>query len=205
MTYTYIKFDIPGFYAEFTEQFDPTLYNNLGSTWDDFMNNLWVELSAEQVAFRAANPSASLTEVWNMELTPDTIENHKSMKIAQITDYDMSDSVNSFLVNGQKAWLTPDERSNYRNSIESARILHIETVVVLIAGQSLEMSLDQASGFLAQIQLYADQCYLVTEAHKKAVQALQTIEEVDAYDYQAGYPDQLSFTLDQLAGNNAEE
>jgi hypothetical protein len=195
MVYTYIKYDIPGFYAEFTEQFDPALYNNLGTTWEDFKNNLWVLLSPEQVAFHVANPSASITEVWNMEITPDSIEIHKSNMIANITNYDMSSEVNGFLVNGQTAWLTPNERANYSNSIESARILGMETIMVNIAGQTLTMTLDQASAFLAQIQIYADSCYFVTENHKKEVNALETIEEVDAYDYKAGYPDKLSFVI----------
>jgi hypothetical protein len=48
---------------------------------------------------------------------------------------------------------------------------------------------------LAQIQLYADQCFIVTKQHITAVEALETIEEVDAYDVSADYPQRLIFTL----------
>ena len=197
--YTYIKKDIPGFFIDFEEQFDPELYNNLGTTYDDFWElNLWVLLSPEQQAFHYEHPDLGVWYVWNMELPqpePDTPEKHKQAKIEAINAYDTSNEVNALLVNGEKAWLTPDERSNYRNSIEAAQILGVETLTVLINGTAYTMPTAQASQFLAQIQLYADNCYLVTQTHIAEVNALETIEEIDAFDEKAGYPDMLSFVM----------
>ena len=48
---------------------------------------------------------------------------------------------------------------------------------------------------LAQIQLYADQCYMVTKQHKAAVEALDTIEGVDNFDITSGYPEKLQLSL----------
>ena len=48
---------------------------------------------------------------------------------------------------------------------------------------------------LAQIQLYADQCFIVTKQHKAAVEALDSIEAVDNYDVTAGYPTKLTFNV----------
>ena len=48
---------------------------------------------------------------------------------------------------------------------------------------------------LSALEVYALQCYNVTEEHKAAVNALTTIEEVDAYDYKTGYPEKLSFDV----------
>ena len=48
---------------------------------------------------------------------------------------------------------------------------------------------------LAKIQIYANQCYGVTEKHKAAVNALETVEEVEAYDFTAGYPERLTFEI----------
>ena len=47
----------------------------------------------------------------------------------------------------------------------------------------------------AQIESYALDCQNVTEAHKAAVLALNTVEEVENYDVTKGYPDMLSFTI----------
>ena len=55
----------------------------------------------------------------------------------------------------------------------------------------MKLPVEQARRVLAMVQRYADACYLVTERHKKAVRALQSIEEVEAYDYTTGYPEKL--------------
>jgi len=48
---------------------------------------------------------------------------------------------------------------------------------------------------LAQIQIYADRCYIVTETHKAEVNALEAIDDVDNYDITSGYPEKLTFTI----------
>ena len=46
---------------------------------------------------------------------------------------------------------------------------------------------------LNALELYALNCYNVTQSHISAVKALQTIEEIENYDYTVGYPVKLSF------------
>ena len=48
---------------------------------------------------------------------------------------------------------------------------------------------------LGALEIYALACYDVTEEHKAAVNALTTIEEVDAYDYTIGYPQRCAFEV----------
>lgn len=43
---TYIKHDIKGFFVELLEVLNSELYNNIGTTWDDFIDNKWVMLSS---------------------------------------------------------------------------------------------------------------------------------------------------------------
>lgn len=40
----------------------------IGTTWQDYLDGLWVKLSKQQLAFRADHPDASIEEVWNMAL-----------------------------------------------------------------------------------------------------------------------------------------
>lgn len=40
----------------------------IGTTWQDYLDGLWVKLSKQQLAFRAEHPDASIEEVWNMAL-----------------------------------------------------------------------------------------------------------------------------------------
>lgn len=43
------------------------------------------------------------------------------------------------------------------------------------------------------INIYAMTRVGITDAHKAAINALETIEEIDAYDFTIGYPENLSF------------
>jgi hypothetical protein len=192
--FTYIKLDIDGYYIEFDSEFDPNLYDNLGDSYQDFLENKWVLLSSEQVAFHVENPTASVFEVWNMKLIR-TVEQAKAEMIQKIDDYDDSENVNGFKINGQEAgWFTPEERSNYRSSIDAAKLLGIETLSFFIGDNLLEVTPAQGEYMLAQIQLYADQCFIVTKEHKIAVEALDDVEAIDAFQYTEGYPEQIDFT-----------
>ena len=193
----YINKDAETIYVELEALLDQES-NYIGSTWEDYKAGAWVLLSDEQIDFREAHLDASVEEVFNMQLTPEpvrTLEQAVQEKIWQIEEYDRSGAVNCFLVNGISAWLTPDVRANYKNSIEAAELLGESTITFVIAGLVSEAPLQDARIMLAKIQRYADRCTLVTETHKANVSSLLTIEEVDIYNYTVGYPDQEEFTL----------
>ena len=204
--YTYIKRDAVGFYVELEKPLTSDLYSDLGTTWNDFINDKWVLLSDEQVAFHEQYPEASVQEVWNMQITPPhvrTLEEAKIEMIQRINEYDRSSNVNGFTVNNEiEGWFTADERSNYRSSIESSELLGINTISFYIDNYLMEVTTQDAKYMLAQIQLYADQCFMVTKQHKLDVEALETIEAVDAYDYTNGYPQKLNFEVET---ENVEE
>lgn len=46
---------------------------------------------------------------------------------------------------------------------------------------------------LYAIEIYASACYDNTQYHLSEVSKLETIEEIDAYDYTSGYPEKLQF------------
>jgi len=173
--------------------------NVMGTTWQDYVAGKWVPLSAEQVAFKEEHPNASVLEVWRMEITPApvrTLEQAKSEKISAINAYDVSDNVNQFTLNGVLTdWFTPAQRSNYRNSIDAAKVVGIESLSLFVGGNAITITTTLAEQLLAQIQLYADACYIVTQQHIAAVNALDTIEAVDAFDITQDYPAKLNFSL----------
>jgi hypothetical protein len=198
--FTYIKHDVPGFYIELAEQLSEELYDNLGTTWDDFIANKFVLLSDEQVAFHNENPSAKVSEVWTMVLDPvherDLNDAKNEMK-SKIEQYDKSEEVNGFTINNAiTAWFTVEERLNYQRSVEAALSVSEDSKLTFFVGDNeLSVSAKLASAMLSQIQLYADECFIVTKRHMIAMNALETIEEVDAYDYKSGYPAKLNFDL----------
>lgn len=203
---TYIRKNIKGYYINFPEEIDAEYWaGKIGSTYNDFSNGMWVMLSDEQLTFHNEHPNASIYQVLNMEV-PEvpvyerTLEDAKREKIMSIEEYDYSDNVNSFNVISNdeivaSSWLTPTERANYRSSIDAAELVGLTELSLYIGEIPVTLPVATAKLMLAQIQLYADQCFIVTKQHKAAVEALDTIEAVDNYDVTLGYPTRLSFTV----------
>lgn len=130
------------------------------------------------------------------------LERAKANKIAELEAYDSSEEVNSFLVNigneAVMAWFTPEQRADYKNSIDAAELLGRDVVRPVINGREIKLPVSVAKTALAKIQLYANQCYGVTEQHKAAVNALETVEEVEAYDLKRFYPERLTFEVTEM-------
>lgn len=198
--FTYIKRSVPGFYLTLLEELKAEEYNNIGSTLEDFNSNMFVLLNDEQLAFKEENPNASVREVFNMEMdkAPErTLEEAKREMLSRINQYDYSDNVNSFTINGSiSAWFTVQERLNYQRSVDAALSLNEDAKLKFFVNDMLlEVPAKDAKNMLSAIQLYADECFIVTKQHKIEVQKLDTIEEVDGYDYRANYPERLNFNL----------
>lgn len=127
------------------------------------------------------------------ETAEERLANAKRAKVAEIEAYSNSDAVNEFTFKGIKAWLTPDIRASYSTSLRAAEFMNKENLSFAIGGQVVNTSAYNARLLLAQVQLYADDTYMVTQLHKTAVMALNSIEDVLKYDYKQGYPAKLNF------------
>lgn len=123
---------------------------------------------------------------------PTDIDMAKAAKIAQIAAYSDSDAVNSLTFNGMKTWLTRTVRDGYDTSITAAKNLGEANVTFMVGDNEMQLPVEQARRVLDLVQRYADACFIVTERHKIAVKALQTVEEVESYDYTVGYPEKLA-------------
>ena len=117
----------------------------------------------------------------------------KEEAIEQITDYDQSEDVNSFTLQGKQMWLPKETRVGLVNSVTIEKNAGKETTVLWFGGEKYELSVDTALQMLSALELYALECYNVTAAHKAAVNALESVEDVVAYDYTQGYPEKLNF------------
>lgn len=131
-------------------------------------------------------------ETGEVVTTPSTV---KEKKVADIKAYDASDEVNSFTVNGEKAWLDNAERTSYTASVSNAETLGEESIDLLLNGHVLTLPTDKAKVMLAQISRYADKCWMVTQQHILKVEAMTDDKEIEDYDYKGGYPERLRFEL----------
>lgn len=119
----------------------------------------------------------------------------KADKIAEITTYDTSSAVNGFMLNGLLVWLDKATRVGLMNSTTIAKAAGQETTTLWLRDVKLVVDCDKAIQLLSALEMYALECFNVTASHKVAVSELTTIEEVEAYDYKAGYPKMLVMSV----------
>ena len=123
------------------------------------------------------------------------LEEVKAEKIAEITAYDTSSSVNGFVLNGLLVWLDKATRVGLMNSTTIAKAAGQETTTLWLGGIKLVVDCDKAIQLLSVLEMYALECFNVTASHKAAVGELNSIEEVEAYDYKTGYPKMLEMSV----------
>ena len=117
----------------------------------------------------------------------------KEEAIEQITEYDQSENVNSFTLQGKTMWLPKETRVGLVNSVTIEKNAGKETTVLWFGGEKYELPVDTALQMLSALELYALECYNATAAHKAAINALESVEDVVVYDYTQGYPEKLNF------------
>jgi hypothetical protein len=116
----------------------------------------------------------------------------KVEKIAEIEEYAESSNVNEFTFMGIKMWLDVKTRIGYSMSIRSADALGLKSIQMPVNGNIYPIELEKARKLLATVHLYADATFKVTQQHITNVKALQSVDEVKAYDNTKGYPQKLA-------------
>lgn len=155
-------------------------------------------LSDEQVAYKEAHPYASPYDIWNMTMEEPIIYSLESLKeniLSEIEKYDKSDNVNLFYVNGEGAWLDRDTRVSLMNSTTILKNSNIETTTLWLNNTPYVINCDLLIQMLGNLEIYALQCYNITEQHKANINNLQTVEDIKQYNYTAEYPEKLIFTV----------
>lgn len=134
-------------------------------------------------------------EAWKQKWAEKALALAKKAKIAEIAAYDTSDKVNGFVLNGLLVWLDKATRVGLMNSTTIAKAAGQETTTLWLKGIKLVVDCDKAIQLLSALEMYALECFNVTASHKAAVNELTTIEEVEVYDYKAGYPKMLEMSV----------
>lgn len=119
----------------------------------------------------------------------------KQRKLQEITDYNTSDNVDAFLLNGEKHWLTRDERAMAKLSTEARQRLGHYTTEQCLGGKFYTIPCDTLLTMLARLEDYALSCFNFAIRQQAEVNALTTLEEVENYDVTKGYPEMLTFTI----------
>ena len=121
------------------------------------------------------------------------IEEVRKMKISEIQIFDKSTDVNSFKIEGESVWLDKSTRVGLFNSISIEKNVGKTHTTLWYDAVKYVIPIPDALSMLNEIEMYALNCYNVTQSHIAAVNALNTIDDVKSYDYTVGYPPKLNF------------
>lgn len=141
-------------------------------------------------------PTEEQLESWGFSLVEEHVPTQEELleqarmeRIAALDEYDSSDSVNSFTLNGNPMWLDYATRQQLRTSIEAYQAQGIEQVTKWFDGVQFTFPTSVWLQMLNALEVYASEALNVTEEHRAAINALTSIEEIDEYDFTTGYPE----------------
>nr|DAP46224.1 MAG TPA: protein of unknown function (DUF4376) [Caudoviricetes sp.] len=122
-----------------------------------------------------------------------SIEEIRAQKLNELSLYDSSDTVNLFSIDNVSRWLSKSTRVGLMNSIAIEKGTGRSETTIWLGDTKFVLSIERAIDMLQQLELYALACFDTTQRHTKAIQQLETKEEIEAYNYYVGYPGNLSF------------
>ena len=117
----------------------------------------------------------------------------KGKKDGDITAFDNSANVNSFIIGGLPMWLSWELRARLKASLEAIEAAGGTEMTKNFGGIEYPFSVEQWHAMINAVENYAGQCQEVTEGHRAAVNALTTVKKVENYDYTVGYPPKINF------------
>lgn len=132
----------------------------------------------------------------NNELTEEQIlVQEKESKVNDILEYDSSSEVNVFYVNNVQMWLDKVTRSGLVGRLNSELKRNKLLTTLWYEHIKFELPTELAISLLIDLEIYASECYDMTQQHVANVLQITSLEELKAYDYKTGYPDILHFTF----------
>ena len=109
--------------------------------------------------------------------------------------YDISDEVNSFTVNGIQFWMDKNTRNSLRETLNVVEKTVSTTYTLWLGDQSLEVSIQAIREFLDTLELYAIACYQITSTHLAEIRELSDKDSLFKYDISNGYPNKINMNV----------
>lgn len=129
------------------------------------------------------------------------LENAKQRLLDDVKNYDNSDSVNNCIItfNGESInyWANKTERSSLKTAVQDCLAMGRTEYRLDLreAGIYVMIDCEKLLQMLSALEVYAIDCYNKTTDHIFAINALNSIEAIEEYNYRNGYPEQLTFEL----------
>ena len=111
-------------------------------------------------------------------------------------EYDMSEEVNSFTINGITGWIDRNTRIALKNSISVMEAKEQSTYTVWLGGYQMELPIPIIRNFLDALEVYAIEAFNVTQLHLAEISEIEDRDELFTYDISEGYPEKINIDLD---------
>lgn len=116
----------------------------------------------------------------------------KDYQKERIKSYDSSPAVNEFTLQGVPMWLDKATRSGLKLRLEAERAAGKEETTLWYGTTAVTLPVSTAIAMLNRLEIYASECYDVTQGHLAAIAPMQSVEDVLAYDFADSYPEKLN-------------
>lgn len=115
----------------------------------------------------------------------------KKRKVAEINAHDTSSAVNEFYYGDMSFWLPRETRASVRSTAQILKDSGHQTMTLWLGDVNVTLTPEKVLHMLAVLEIYALECYNTTAEHISTVNALVCVEDVETYDYTAGYPEKI--------------
>lgn len=125
----------------------------------------------------------------------------KDRKLRELERYDESSDVNDCIIvyqgNELSYWASKTDRNDLKNAIRDYLSMGRTEYRLDLRDKGISITLpcELLLQMMEALEVYAIECYNKTTDHNYAIKALETLEDVEAYDYKVGYPEKLRFEV----------
>jgi hypothetical protein len=128
-----------------------------------------------------------------------TLQEAIAAKIAEIDKYDISTAVNEFYIDGIPMWIDRETRASLLATLTAEEANGRTSTTLWTQTEPpfpVELTITMCRVMLQQLEVYAKDAFGVTQQHKAAVLSMETVQNVDDYDFTVNYPEKLTFNLE---------
>lgn len=172
------------------------IYRVMIKTTEETDENGMIMVATAKYTHKPTEEEVTLDYQWHVEtLDKMILEQAKLRKKKEIEEYNTSESVDGFLLNGVQHWLTLDERKAAELSTKAHITLGHETTEQCLGGVFYTIPCESLIYMLAELEIYALECLNHAKMQEAEVMAMTDIVSVENYDVTKGYPEMLRFEL----------
>lgn len=138
-------------------------------------------------------PTVTAPELTDEQRAKAALVRARHKKRNEIFEYDKSEEVELFYIKGIPLWLDREERATLQRRFEIEQKNGITKSTLWKNGVEFPLVIAEAMVMLDALEMYAIQSFDCTQRHIANIGNLTTMEELQSYDYKAGYPEKLRF------------